>query len=351
MPSTTRSASRGRGVDVAPAVVVLVEDVRRGARVAGTEGRVLDERRVRGEGLRDGMECGQLLELDRDERCGLLGSVVGLCGDRGDGFAVVLRLACGEDGAVAALRPEAGHRVGQIGGGRHEANAWDLERCRRVDPADPRARHIEGDELDVEDVVVGQVGDVLLLPGDAGTAADPGCRLPDAHCGATFASGTADRSPTGGAAARRLVGLAARGCQHGLDDLLVAGAATQVAGEAFLDLGAGRVRGERQQRLGRDQLAGDAEPALGGAGVEERLLERVEPVAGRQPLDRGHARCRPPRPRASGTNPRSGRRPGRCTRRTRRPGSIPSCRSGRGRRGAPPGACGGPRRRPIATGR
>ena len=200
MPSTTRSASRGRRVDVAPAVVVLVEDVRRGARVAGTEGRVLDERRVRGERLRDGMERGQLLELDRDERCGLLGSVVGLCGDRGDGFAVVLRLACGEDGAVAALRPEAGHRVGQVGGGRHEANAWDLERCRRVDPADPRARHIERDELDVEDVVVGQVGDVLLLPGDAGTAADPGRRLADAHCGATFASGTADRSPTGGAA-------------------------------------------------------------------------------------------------------------------------------------------------------
>ena len=117
---------RGRRVDVAPAVVVLVEDVRRGARVAGTEGRVLDERRVRGERLRDGVERGQLLELDRDERGGLLGSVVGLCGDRGDGFAVVLRLARGEDGAVAALRPEAGHRVGQIGGGRHEANARDL---------------------------------------------------------------------------------------------------------------------------------------------------------------------------------------------------------------------------------
>jgi len=38
------------------------------------------------------------------------------------------------------LRPEAGHRVGQIGGGRHEADAWDLERGRRVDPADPRAQ-------------------------------------------------------------------------------------------------------------------------------------------------------------------------------------------------------------------
>ena len=66
--------------------------------------------------------------------------------------------------------------------------------------ADPCPRHVERDELHVERVVVGQVGDVLLLPGDAGTAADAGCGLPDAHCGAMFASGTADRSPTDGVA-------------------------------------------------------------------------------------------------------------------------------------------------------
>ena len=103
-----------------------------------------------------------------------------------------------EHGAVAALRTEAGHRVGQVGRGRHEADAGDLERGGGVDPADPRARHVERDELHVEDVVVRQVGDVLLLPGDAGTAADARGGLPDAHCGATFASGTADRSPTAG---------------------------------------------------------------------------------------------------------------------------------------------------------
>ena len=96
--------------------------------------------------------------------------------------------------------PKRGIGCGQVGRGRHEADAGDRERGGRVDPADPRPRHVERDELHVEDVVVGQVGDVLLLPGDAGTAADPGCRLPDAHCGATSASGTADRSPTGGAA-------------------------------------------------------------------------------------------------------------------------------------------------------
>ena len=115
MPSTTRSAWRGRRLDVAPAVMVLVEDVRRGARVVGSEGGILDEGRVGGEGLRDRMERGQLLELDRDERGRLLGGIVGLGGDRGDGFAVVLRLACGQDGAVAcaAARSGASGRAGR----------------------------------------------------------------------------------------------------------------------------------------------------------------------------------------------------------------------------------------------
>ncbi len=144
------------------------------------------------------MERRQLLELDLDEGGGLLGGVVGLGRDGGDGFAVVLGLAGSEDGTVFALRTEAGHRVGQVGRGRHEADAGDLERCGGVDPADPRARHVERDELDVEDIVMRQVRDVLLLPGDAGTAADAGGGIPDAHCGATFASGTADRSPTAG---------------------------------------------------------------------------------------------------------------------------------------------------------
>ena len=165
------------------------------------------------------------------------------------------------------------------------------ERGGGVDAADPRPRHVERDELHVEDVVVGQVGDVLLLPGDAGTAADPGCRLPDAHCGATFASGTAERSPTGGAALVVCVGFAARGSLDRLDDLLVAGAAAEVAGEALLDLGAGRVRREGEQRLRGDELARDAEAALRGAGVEERLLERMEPIAGRQPLDGADGRA------------------------------------------------------------
>ena len=66
-------------------------------------------------------------------------------------------------GTILALRTEAGHRVGQVGGGEHEADARDLECGRGVDPDDPRARHVEGHQLDVECVLEGQVGDVVLL--------------------------------------------------------------------------------------------------------------------------------------------------------------------------------------------
>ena len=68
MPSTTTSASRGRGLDVAPAVAVLAQDVRGGQRVAGPERRVLDERRVRVQGAGDGEDGRQLLVLDRTRR-------------------------------------------------------------------------------------------------------------------------------------------------------------------------------------------------------------------------------------------------------------------------------------------
>ena len=67
---------------------------------------------------------------------------------------------------------------------------------------DPRPRHVERDELHVEDVLEMDVGDVLLPPGDPLDPADARRRLPDRHWGATSASGVDDRSPMSGAAAR-----------------------------------------------------------------------------------------------------------------------------------------------------
>ena len=107
-----------------------------------------------------------------------------------------------------------------------------------------------------------QVGDVRLPAGDAVEPADASRRRSDdvvAH----------DSGP--------------RRRQDGFDDLLVPGAAAQVAGEALLHLGPGRVRVVREQGVARDELTRDAEPALDRARVEERLLERR--AAGRPARD------------------------------------------------------------------
>ncbi len=82
---------------------------------------------------------------------------------------------------------------------------------------------------------------------------------------------TSGRRPARPRARARPAPIARRRRQHGLDDLLVAGAAAQVAGEPLLDLGARRLRDVGEQRVRRHELARDAEPALGRAVVEERL--------------------------------------------------------------------------------
>ena len=97
-----------------------------------------------------------------------------------------------------------------------------------------RARaHVEGDELDVEDVVEADVGDVGLPAGDAVEAAD--ARPGDAADARRVRSRLGRRRSSAVAGRRR--------SSDRLDDLLVAGAAAEVAGEALLDLGPGRVRG------------------------------------------------------------------------------------------------------------
>ena len=74
----------------------------------------------------------------------------------------------------------------------------------------------------------------------------------------------------------------------GLDDLLVAGAAAQVAADARLDLVPAGVGVLVQQRLGRHDHAGGAVAALGGGLLDEGLLDGVELVVVAQALDGVH---------------------------------------------------------------
>src|SRR5439155_10506448 len=94
-------------------------------------------------------------------------------------------------------------------------------------------------------------------------------------------------TPTGGRSGTGFPQLVGRG-KDGLNDLLVARAAAEIAGqcEAYLVLGGLAPLG--QQRRGRHQHARRTEPALDPAGLDERALEGMRlPVAG-QALHRGH---------------------------------------------------------------
>ncbi len=72
-----------------------------GERVAGSERRVLDERRAGVEGGGDREDRRQLLVVDPDEAGGLLGRIERLGGDGGDRLAVVVRLADRQDRPIA----------------------------------------------------------------------------------------------------------------------------------------------------------------------------------------------------------------------------------------------------------
>ena len=144
----------------------------------------------------------ELLDVDPHEARGLLGGVERLGRDRGYRVAVELGLADREHGPVPQLGAEAWHRIREIRGGHDEPDAGHGHGRTRVDAADPRPRHVERDELHVQDVIQVDVRDVLLPPGDPLDAADACRRLPDRHCGATSASGVDDRSPISGAAGR-----------------------------------------------------------------------------------------------------------------------------------------------------
>src|SRR3954453_15325014 len=75
---------------------------------------------------------------------------------------------------------------------------------------------------------------------------------------------------------------------HGVDDLLVARAAAEVARERLADLRVARARIARQQVVRGDDQPRRAEAALHAAGLDERALHLVQLAVGRRdPLD-GH---------------------------------------------------------------
>src|SRR5215470_14370258 len=79
------------------------------------------------------------------------------------------------------------------------------------------------------------------------------------------------------------------GCEfHGFDNLRIGGAATEIAGEIVPDLVVVRVRMLLEQLACHQHEAWRAEPALGRARFQERLLHGAERPVRRQLLHGGH---------------------------------------------------------------
>ena len=105
------------------------------------------------------------------------------------------------------------------------------------------------------------------------------------------ASSRAARAPTALARARRrrVDDAAAGDGEHRLDDLAVAGAAAEHAGERVAHLGLARLRVRAQQRLGAHQHARRADAALRRAVGDEGALQRRQRAVGAgEALDRRH---------------------------------------------------------------
>src|SRR5215475_5372201 len=78
---------------------------------------------------------------------------------------------------------------------------------------------------------------------------------------------------------------------HGLDDLRIGGAATEIAREVVPDLVLVGIRMLLEQLPGHQQEAGRTEAALERAAFDERLLQRAELAVSREVLDRDHLRA------------------------------------------------------------
>ena len=120
--STTRSAARG--LHVAPAHAVLAQDVRLRQRVAGRSVPGPARAAHRGRGR---PPASRRRAAPRSGRARARAASSAASSDVGrhdrHRLAVVARLADGEDGPVVELRAEARHRLGQVGGRQHEADA------------------------------------------------------------------------------------------------------------------------------------------------------------------------------------------------------------------------------------
>ena len=279
-PPRRRQRRRARRVQVAEDVAALVE--RGGSH--GFHGLVHVHERL------------EHLVVDPDQRGGAARRLGVVRRDDRDRLALVADASLRQHRLVRQLEPvclPARHVLVRL----DRVHARERQRLGEVDRADARVRVRAPQRRAPEHPVGPQVGGVGELAPYLERAVGTADALADAAPGERRTRGQTPESGTlRGLTPFRVmpvrVALPRRGRPDRVEDLLVAGAAAEVARERLADLGLGRAGVAREQFVGGDDQPGCAEPALHGAGGQERLLDRVELlVAGREPLDRHDARA------------------------------------------------------------
>ena len=205
-----------------------------------------------------------------------------------DGELLGHLLLVGDKGVADRQRPE--DDAFEVGGGEHRHDPFRRSCPRRVDRADARVRVRAAHDRHVRHVHEVDVVDEVAVPGDelgilatldAGPDHGGDSHRPVLH----RSSGGSDQLTCrlSGAALHRL----GRG-SHRLPDVLVAGAAAEVALQSPLDLLVGGRRVLLQEIGGGHDETGSAEAALQAVLVPERLLHGVEGAVLGQPFDRRH---------------------------------------------------------------
>jgi hypothetical protein len=151
-------------LDVAPGVVRLLEHVGAREGVAGADRGVLDQVGVPGERGVQGVDAGQLAEVDDDGAGAGLRGVEGLGEDGGHRLAVVVHPAVGQHRPIGVRDAEPWHRRGQIGGRHHVDHPGDRPGGGGVDPQHVGAADRDRHQRHLQRPGEAQVGDEPLRP-------------------------------------------------------------------------------------------------------------------------------------------------------------------------------------------
>ena len=218
--------------------------------------------------------------------------------DERDRLAEVADAVEREDGLIADLEP-VGLRARDIGVGEDGVDPGRRECRGDVDRADRRVGKRASQRVPEEHAgraQVARVGELALdlrrRVGPREPRADP-TQLESSEPRLVVTAAHRPGHATARARRRRagswLVTRAGNGGQANRgEDLLVAGAAAEVAGERLADLVVARVRRSREEVGGGDDESGGAEAALDRSRFDEGRLDGVEPGAVGEPLDRRH---------------------------------------------------------------